>query len=284
VLAVERAPTPLVAHCAAIAKKYKVKIGAVYAQRSALDEPGRKGPTSKRPVDTVVPLAKALGVTVQKYWPDDYALMTADIKKSGLQAVVICWEHDALTNVAAQFGAKLTWPEGRYDVTFSVKLGSTALSTDFQNVLPGDMNKAGPVPASTFIVACDHQKKASAKTESDYKGWTKWFGGEYALQYGGVRTIVVQKGCGAESEKLAKYLDAKVVDKDMDKPDDLVKALSKHKRENGVVLVVAERLDIQALTAKMSVAASYPADGAGVTIHHIWEGAKAGKSISVKHK
>ncbi len=51
---------------------------------------------SKRPVDTVVPLAQSLKLQVQKYWPEDYGLMAQTILKAGKTAV-ISWEHDALT-------------------------------------------------------------------------------------------------------------------------------------------------------------------------------------------
>jgi len=266
----------LVAHFAAIAKKYKVKIGAVFAQRSALDVPGRKGPTSKRPVDTVVPLAKSVGTTVSKFWPDDYSKMVSEIMTASKTAV-ICWEHDALTDVAKAFGVALKWPDGRYDVTYVITwnaAGKASISEKYQNLLPGDMNEGGGIPPSIFIVPCDHEKKPSPKTTAEQGGWKKWFSSEYALQYGGIRTVVAQKGCQSEIEPTAKYLEAKFVDK-LEKPKDVSAAAVKAKRENGVVLIVAERSDIGKIMGQLDATeTAYPSDGAAVTFHLFYKGKK----------
>jgi hypothetical protein len=264
--------TGLVKHFAALAKKMGIKIGSVCAQRSAFEEKGRKGPTSKRPVDTVVPLAKALKLPgVTKYWPEDYPAMVRDIMAGG-KAAVICWEHDALTEVAKAFGVKLVWPEGRYDVTYVLTWanGKPKLTTTFQNLLPGDMNADGPVPPSVFVVPCDHEKQSDAKTKADQTKWKAWFGGFYALSYGGVRTVVAQKGCQSEIADAAKYLEAKMVDK-LEKPKDVSEAARKAMRENGVVLVVAERGSIGKIVGQLGAAEkAYAATGAGSTFHLLY--------------
>lgn len=100
---------------------------------------------SRRPVDTVTPLAKALK---QKIIPIDFAKgkeMVAEILKNPRydgKMVLICWEHHAITDLAKVLGVEdpPKFPEA-YDrtwvITFPAK-GKPTLRKLRQNLLPDD--------------------------------------------------------------------------------------------------------------------------------------------------
>ncbi|MFO0966835.1 MAG: hypothetical protein U0793_14780 [Gemmataceae bacterium] len=78
---------------------------AVYAQKSTMKRP------SKRPVETVAPVAAALMQKVIVYSHSDYLKMVEEIKTKREyegKTVLICWEHTAIEDVAKAFGVKET--------------------------------------------------------------------------------------------------------------------------------------------------------------------------------
>ena len=88
---------------------------AIYAQKST------KGRPSERPVQTVQPLADALKLTVQTFAHNDFATMVDEINAKPEyegKMVLIAWEHNALVDIARQFGAKDApndWPGKSFD-------------------------------------------------------------------------------------------------------------------------------------------------------------------------
>jgi hypothetical protein len=75
---------------------------------------------SRRPVQTVTPLANALKVDIKKFGHSDFAKMVRQIMTDSQydgQMVLICWEHHAIPDVAAEFGIKNApvWPDNIFD-------------------------------------------------------------------------------------------------------------------------------------------------------------------------
>jgi broad specificity phosphatase PhoE len=76
---------------------------AVYAQKSTANRP------SRRPVQTVQGLADALKVPVLTYSHSDAARMADEILTKPAyegKAVVVCWEHHAIPDLARALGAR----------------------------------------------------------------------------------------------------------------------------------------------------------------------------------
>lgn len=72
----------------------------------------------QRPYDTVEPLAEDLGLTVDTSCDrDDPACVKAVVDGyTGSGNILICWEHDALTDIVAELGDSdaPTYPDDRY--------------------------------------------------------------------------------------------------------------------------------------------------------------------------
>jgi hypothetical protein len=87
---------------------------AVYAQ-----QPSDKRP-SRRCVETVKPLAVAMATEVQQFPHSEFAKMVKAVlkrRKNDGKTVVICWDHDALPEIAAALGVKACprWPGRDFD-------------------------------------------------------------------------------------------------------------------------------------------------------------------------
>ena len=115
---------------------------AIYAQKSSATH------RSKRPVDTVAPLARALKLEVIAVDHERYKRMVKEILSNpryDRKTVLICWEHNAITQLAKVFGVKDApkFP-GVYDrtwiITFSAK-GKARLTDLPQRLLPGDSKR-----------------------------------------------------------------------------------------------------------------------------------------------
>lgn len=87
--------------------------------------------TSRRPLETVTPLAHYLNLTVdQTYARDDYSGVAAAIIAEATTypgddwVGLVCWEHKALTGVAAALGvlAPPTYPGDGFDQTWTINL------------------------------------------------------------------------------------------------------------------------------------------------------------------
>lgn len=76
---------------------------AIYAQKSTDGHP------SRRPVQTVQPLAAALKLPVRQFGHSDFQDMVKEIRGAAEyegKTVLICWEHHVITKIANEFGVK----------------------------------------------------------------------------------------------------------------------------------------------------------------------------------
>jgi hypothetical protein len=100
--------------------------------------------TGHRAYQTVLPLAARFGVE------PDPACEAGDVEKltgkvlSLAGTVVVCWEHDALAELARGLAGdeKISWPKRRFDVLWLIRPGATAKGDRFaqedQRLLAGD--------------------------------------------------------------------------------------------------------------------------------------------------
>jgi hypothetical protein len=112
---------------------------AIYAQRSTDQRP------SRRPLETVAPLARELKLDVKTCDHDDYAAMVKEILGKAEydgKVVLICWEHKAIPDLAAALGVDNppAWRSHAYDRIWIVKLkdGKATLQDLPQRLLFGD--------------------------------------------------------------------------------------------------------------------------------------------------
>lgn len=106
------------------------------------------GSGSKRPFETITPLAARLGITMNatpggvapgQYAPGDYALMVPDaLACPGV--VVIAWEHEFIPSIANiilgnNTTVPQTWPSARFDVVWIFDFNSATNAYTF-NQLP----------------------------------------------------------------------------------------------------------------------------------------------------
>lgn len=83
-----------------------------------------------RPYDTVEPLAQDLGLTVDTSCDLDDQGCVADVVESydGSGNILICWEHDALTDIVEALGdnAAPTYPDDRWAACMSERRKGSA--------------------------------------------------------------------------------------------------------------------------------------------------------------
>jgi hypothetical protein len=124
--------------------EYKAPV-AIYAQG-----PKKEG-SSRRPVETVRPLADALKLQViDRFTHDDFPQMVAEIvadpKYEG-RSVLICWEHKVIPDIARAFGAKDapdTWHGHVFDRTWVITFkpsGKAAFKNLPQKLMYGDSSE-----------------------------------------------------------------------------------------------------------------------------------------------
>jgi hypothetical protein len=104
---------------------------AIYAQKSTEDH------KSRRPVDTVKGLAKALNQELIQYPRSEAMTMVKDIMaKSEYEGkmVLVCWSHTGIPDMAKAFGVKEVpeWPGSVYDRDWVITFDKGAVS--FKNV------------------------------------------------------------------------------------------------------------------------------------------------------
>jgi len=100
---------------------------------------------SIRPIQTVTPLAEALGLTVQTpFVRDDYpSLVKSILSNPSLNGkkILICWEHKVIPAMAAAFGVKpqpADWDDSDFDTVYEINYSGDQVSSfkEFQeNVL-----------------------------------------------------------------------------------------------------------------------------------------------------
>ena len=98
---------------------------------------------SNRPVETITPLAKALGLPIDdKYADDDYAKVAEDVlthSKYAGKRVLICWHHGKIPKLAEALGgvAPVThWPDSVFDRVWRIDYpaGGATTGLPVQNI------------------------------------------------------------------------------------------------------------------------------------------------------
>jgi len=112
---------------------------AIYAQKPTKEE------RSLRPMQTVQGLAQALKLEVKAYPHSDFESMVQEIQTSPAyrgKAILICWEHKAIPDIAAAFGVKEPpkWPGSAFDRVWQIKFkdGKAKLRDIPQQLMYGD--------------------------------------------------------------------------------------------------------------------------------------------------
>jgi hypothetical protein len=99
-----------------------------------------------RPVETLQPLAAALGLAIHdKFAQEDYKKLAdhlaTDRTSSGAH-VLICWHHSSLPELAHALGVVRPpkWPDTQYDGLWVIRYegGHATLTPDVQHLVPGD--------------------------------------------------------------------------------------------------------------------------------------------------
>jgi hypothetical protein len=119
-------------------------IAALYATRIT------KHDHSQRTGETLAPLAKELGLSVQApYESEFYSMLASDILANAAyrdKTVIICWTHHNIANLAAGLSVKpkpSQWKDKTFDRLWMIKPGSsTAAFQDLpQRLLRGDSKR-----------------------------------------------------------------------------------------------------------------------------------------------
>ena len=121
--------------------EYKTPV-AIYAQKST------ESHKSRRPVDTIKGLAKALNQDLIQYPREDAMVMVKDIMAKPEyegRMVLICWSHTGIPDMAKAFGVKEVpeWPGTVYDRNWTITFnkGSATFKNVPQKLMFGDSDK-----------------------------------------------------------------------------------------------------------------------------------------------
>ncbi len=106
----------------------------------------RASKASNRPIETVEPLAHALGLPIDnRFRDDDFRILARDLltdERYDGKAVLVCWHHGKLPKLARALGAKRVpaWPDDQFDHVWMIdrKGGSTRFEDVHQKLLDGD--------------------------------------------------------------------------------------------------------------------------------------------------
>lgn len=110
-------------------------------------DPTGKSAQSLRPKLTLIPLSKALpDIPFALFIKSDILDAVAYIKSNDFigKSVIVCWEHDDLTNVVSLLSDKKVvpdWPGKRYDVTWILDTETMNFTQIPQKLLFGDSDK-----------------------------------------------------------------------------------------------------------------------------------------------
>jgi len=115
---------------------------------------GSEESQSRRPVETVTPLAEKLGLAIDTDFTKGQEAQVAEAAMAQGGAVLICWQHKDLHLIANQIlgndtTAPQQWPGDRYDVVWAFDLqadGRYAFAQVPQLLLEGDSPE--PIPGT----------------------------------------------------------------------------------------------------------------------------------------
>jgi hypothetical protein len=127
---------------------------AIYASAPASHSDiaaGNGGSRSRRPLETVTPLAAKLGIEVNLGFGKgrEGDLAASITKLTGV--TLVCWQHEDIVSIAVAIATdndikNLTWPGDRFNVIFRLTRPDDGVSWNFDQVVPvmltGDSAKA----------------------------------------------------------------------------------------------------------------------------------------------
>jgi hypothetical protein len=113
--------------------------------------PADDGSKSRRPEETITPLAEKLGVAINLSFTKggETALATALAAVDGV--TLVCWQHEDIIAIARALAPNLPglpaqWPGDRYNVIFRFQRADRASSWNFDQIVPvmltGDLSGA----------------------------------------------------------------------------------------------------------------------------------------------
>jgi broad specificity phosphatase PhoE len=115
----------------------------------------RASKESNRPVETLQPLAQALGLRIDDRFPDEACAQLASTILTGAgyagAHILICWHHGTIPALAAQLGAvhaPARWPDAQYDHVWQLRYGAGGVRFEDRQapLLPSD--RGGEDPAT----------------------------------------------------------------------------------------------------------------------------------------
>lgn len=96
----------------------------------------------RRPYDTVTPLASDLGLAVDHHCDRDDADCVHDTIKSfgdngGQGSVLVCWEHDALSDISMALGDEFDYPDDVYNLIYEIVDKQLTKDSPYSEECPG---------------------------------------------------------------------------------------------------------------------------------------------------
>lgn len=95
----------------------------------------------ERPYDTVAPLAGDLGLTIDHHCDRDDADCAKDAvddyADSNSGNVLICWEHDALGDIAKALGDKIDYPSDHFNYIYEIVDKKLTSNSPYSENCPG---------------------------------------------------------------------------------------------------------------------------------------------------
>lgn len=95
----------------------------------------------QRPLDTIQPLASDLGLTVDTSCDRDDQKCVADVVDDydGPGNVLICWEHDALTDIVKELGDKNApdYPDDSFNIIWTDPPDYSSITSETSEDCPG---------------------------------------------------------------------------------------------------------------------------------------------------
>ena len=104
-------------------------------------EKGDDGSKSRRPLETVTPLAARLGVTVDLRFTKGQEAALAGTISQVPGVVLVCWQHEDILAIAKALdpspqGLPAAWPGSRFNVVFQFSQTDEILPWSFQQIVP----------------------------------------------------------------------------------------------------------------------------------------------------
>ncbi|UZJ55162.1 hypothetical protein CBS101457_004482 [Exobasidium rhododendri] len=95
----------------------------------------------ERPFETVSPLAADLGLTIDHHCDrDDTDCATSsidDYAQANAGNILVCWEHDALSDIGDALGGKFTYPSADYNLIYEIVQKDLTSNSPFSEDCPG---------------------------------------------------------------------------------------------------------------------------------------------------